>query len=123
MLEAAHGSRRFGVATVTPELVAAIDGRAAQLGLGAYYTGIRLTEGDPRALAADPKALEEALAGAVLQCIEEDGAQSVIIGGGPLGEAAMGLTGRFGVPVIAPIPAAVRYLRLQLARHTHHPQR
>ncbi|MEJ8853106.1 aspartate/glutamate racemase family protein [Variovorax robiniae] len=115
MLEAAFNGRRFGVATVTPDLVAAIDGRALKLGLEAHYTGVRLTEGDPRALAADPKALDEALAAAVRQCIDEDGAEAVIIGGGPLGQAAINLAGRFGhVPLIAPIPAAVRRLRAQM---------
>ncbi|WP_077002515.1 aspartate/glutamate racemase family protein [Variovorax sp. KK3] len=114
MREAAQDGRRFGVATVTPDLAAAIQGRADALGLSKLYTGIRLTEGDPRALAADPAALEEALARAVSRCIEEDGAQAVIIGGGPLGQAAIGLAGRFRVPVIAPIPAAVRRLLLQM---------
>lgn len=114
MLEAAQDGRRFGVATVTPELVAAIDGRALALGLGGTYTGVRLTDGDPRALAADPQALENALAAAVQRCISDDGAQAVIIGGGPLGQAAIGLAGRFGVPVIAPIPAAVRRLVAQI---------
>ncbi|MET0208355.1 MAG: aspartate/glutamate racemase family protein [Burkholderiaceae bacterium] len=110
MLEAAQGGRRFGIATVTPELVEAIDGRAEHLGLAHLYTGIRLTEGDPRELAADPQALEEALAQTVKRCIEDDGAQAVIIGGGPLGQAALALAPRFDVPVIAPIAAAVRRL-------------
>jgi Asp/Glu/hydantoin racemase len=113
MLEAAADGRRFGIATVTPDLVASIDGRADELGLRAQYTGIRLTQGDPHALAADPHALEEALARAVAQCID-DGAQAVIIGGGPLGQAAIGLAPRFSVPVIAPIPAAVRDLMRRL---------
>jgi allantoin racemase len=116
MLEAAHDARRFGVATVTPELVGTIDSRADELGLGALYAGVRLTGGDPRALAADPKALEEALAGAVARCIGDDGAEAVIIGGGPLGQAAIGLAGRFDRPIIAPIPAAVRRLLAELAR-------
>ncbi|EJM96072.1 aspartate/glutamate racemase family protein [Herbaspirillum sp. YR522] len=114
MLEAAQGARRFGVATVTPELAGAIAARAGALGLEHLYSGIRLTAGDPRALAADPQALEQALAIAVQQCIELDGAQAVVIGGGPLGQAAMALARRFAVPVIAPIPAAVRHLLRQL---------
>jgi Asp/Glu/hydantoin racemase len=116
MLEAsARGTRRFGVATVTPDLVAAIEGRAAAAGLRGMYTGIRLTDGDPRALAAEPEKLTAALAIAVQRCID-DGAQAVIIGGGPLGQAALALAGRFSVPVIAPIPAAVRLVleRLKL---------
>ena len=108
MREGGHKDRRFGIATVTPELVAAIDANAEVLGLSHCYSGIRLTSGDPRALAADPGGLEAALADAVTACIELDGAQAVIIGGGPLGQAAIGLAPRFDVPVIAPIPAAVR---------------
>ena len=115
MREASQGGRRFGIATVTPSLVVPIDARADALGLRAVYTGIRLTEGDPRALAAAPQALEEALARAVRRCIDEDGAQAVIIGGGPLGQAAIGLAERFEVPVIAPISSAVRWLLARIA--------
>ncbi len=110
MREASAGGRRFGIATVTPDLVGPIEGRARALGLLAVYAGIRLTDGDPRQLAADPQALEEALARAVQRSIDDDGAEAVIIGGGPLGQAAIGLQGRFAVPVIAPIPAAMRLL-------------
>lgn len=110
MLAASDKERRFGVATVTPRLVASIDARAAELGLGRLYTGTRLTSGDPVTLAADPDRLIEALRGAVSACIELDGAEAVIIGGGPLGNAATALTPMFSIPVIAPIPAAVRRL-------------
>jgi len=114
MREASEGKRRFGIATVTPDLVAPIEQRARALGLLGLYTGIRLTPGDPRELAAHPQALEEALARAVQRCIEEDGAQAVIIGGGPLGQAALALAPRFRVPVIAPISAAMRQLCARL---------
>jgi Asp/Glu/hydantoin racemase len=116
MLEAGAGGRRFGVATVTPELAVPIDRRAYNLGLSSIYTGIRLTDGEPRALATAPRALEEALALAVQRCIDEDGAEAVIIGGGPLGQAAIALASRFSVPIIAPIPAAVRLLRARIKR-------
>ncbi|CAN5497764.1 aspartate/glutamate racemase family protein [soil metagenome] len=108
MIEAAGESRRFGVATVTPEYAGVIKAKAESLGLGERYVGIRLTPGDPRALAADAHALAEALGEAVRLNIEVDGAQAVIIGGGPLGQAAETLAPRFGVPVVGPIPAAVR---------------
>jgi Asp/Glu/hydantoin racemase len=114
MLDAAEGGRRFGVATVTPDLVDAIDAKARELGLGDLYTGVCLTPGDPRELASDPQALEEALARAVVACIDK-GAQAVIIGGGPLGQAAVSLAPRFEVPVIAPITAAVRRLGQRLS--------
>lgn len=114
MLEAAEGGRRFGIATVTPLLVDIFDRKADRLGIGARFVGTRLTSGDPLALAADPARLEAELALAVAASIERDGAQAVIIGGGPLGQAAIGLAGRFPVPVIAPIPCAARALMRDL---------
>ena len=115
LLEAAVGGRRFGVATTTPALVDNIAAYAATLGLAELYTGVRLTAGDPMALVADPPRLVEALAEAVRLSIEEDGAEAVVIGGGPLGEAAKALAPRFATPIIAPIPAAVRKLMGGLA--------
>jgi Asp/Glu/hydantoin racemase len=114
MLEAAAGGRRFGVATTTPALVEVIAARTHELGIAERYTGIRLTAGDPLALVADPKRLVEALADAIRRCIENDGAQAVVIGGGPLGQAAIALAPRFTTPVVAPIPAAVRRLLAML---------
>jgi allantoin racemase len=110
MIAASAGGRRFSVATVTPELVGPIADKAKELGLERLYCGTRLTEGDPIALANDAVRLEEALAEQVRLCIEEDGAEAVIIGGGPLGQAAERLQPRFDTPVIAPIPAAVERL-------------
>jgi Asp/Glu/hydantoin racemase len=110
MLQASDKGRRFGVATTTPKLVASIDARAVELGLAQLYTGTRLTSEDPNKLVADPSRLVEALRQAVSACIELDKAEAVIIGGGPLGNAATALTPMFSVPVIAPIPAAVHRL-------------
>jgi allantoin racemase len=110
MLEAAAGGRRFGVATATPELVEPIAERARGLGLGHLFAGIRLTPGDPLELTRDPARLQQCLAAAVAQCFGDDGAEAVIIGGGPLGQAATALARSFGRPVIAPIPAAIARL-------------
>jgi allantoin racemase len=113
MLEAAENGRRFGVATTTPLLGAKIDALPEALGLGSSYTGTRFAEGDPEDLMRDPARLRAALAGAVEACIVQDGAEAVIIGGGPLGEAARELQPMFTVPVIAPISSAVaRIVRL-----------
>ncbi|WFU26224.1 aspartate/glutamate racemase family protein [Bradyrhizobium sp. CB1717] len=108
MLEAAENGRRFGVATTTPLLKAKIDALPDTLGLRSRYTGSRFAGGDPEVLMRDPARLRAALAGAVEACIAQDGAEAVIIGGGPLGEAARELQPMFTVPVIAPIPSAVR---------------
>lgn len=118
MLEASANGRRFGIATVTPRLVDSFAAKAKALGIGGLFTGTRLTEGDPLALVTDPQQLEEALAGAVQKCFADDGAEAVIIGGGPLGQAAIGLGRRFAAPVIAPIPAAVKMLVARLEATT-----
>ena len=117
MLEAAENSRRFGVATTTPLLKSRIDALPEALGLRSCYRGTRFAEGDPQELMRDPVRLRAALAGAVEACIVQDGAEAVIIGGGPLGEAARELQPMFAVPVIAPIPSAVaRIIRLITSR-------
>lgn len=109
-LEASAKGRKFGIATVTPGLVDVLAQKAEVLGIGRQFTGTRLTEGDPEELASHPVRLEQALGRAVARCFDEDGAEAVIIGGGPLGQAAIGLAARFRAPVIAPIPAAVRQM-------------
>lgn len=115
MREAAAGGRRFGIATTTPDLAAEIDSRVEALGLASQYTGVRFTEGEPNRLMQDPDRLLEALARTVSLCIDHDRAGAVVIGGGPLGQAALELQPRFSVPVIAPIQAAVRALLAEIA--------
>jgi len=117
MLAAAENGRRFGVATTTALLKAKIDALPDALGLRSRYTGTRFAEGDPQELMREPARLRAALAGAVEACIAQDGAEAVIIGGGPLGEAARDLQSMFSVPVIAPIPSAVARIMRLVAAH------
>ncbi|HEY9372040.1 aspartate/glutamate racemase family protein, partial [Streptomyces sp.] len=115
LAEAAADGARFGVATTTPALADAIAARVAELGLADRYTGIRLTEGDPQELTDHPELLRDRLAEAVRRSLHEDGAARVVIGGGPLGDAAESLRSRFRAPIIAPIPAACRSVTKLLA--------
>ncbi|MEV6331240.1 aspartate/glutamate racemase family protein [Streptomyces sp. NPDC051909] len=108
LAEAAAGGRRFGIATTTPRLAGSLDAQVARLGLSSSYTGARFTTGAPELLAARPESLLVALETAVRACVVRDGAEAVVIGGGPLGEAADALQSRLAVPVVAPIPAACR---------------
>jgi Asp/Glu/hydantoin racemase len=112
MAEAAANGRRFAVVTTTPFLVDAISARAAALGHGGFV-GVWTTPGDPAALTAAPGPLRAALAAACRRAITEGGAEAVVIGGGPLAEAARDIAGDCPVPLIEPLPAAVR---LSLAR-------
>ncbi len=108
MQEAHAGGRRFGIATTTPGLVASITAIIEQLGFAGAFTGVRLGTGDPLALAADPAAQERALAEAARLCVTQDGAEAVIIGGGPLSAAAAALGQTVMLPIIQPVPAAIR---------------
>ncbi|MGW1116605.1 aspartate/glutamate racemase family protein [Streptomyces tanashiensis] len=122
LLEAAAGGTPFGIATTTPLLADAIHARVNALGLADRYTGLRLTAGVPERLSADPELLLDRLERAVRACAERDGARAVVIGGGPLGEAAEALHARCAVRVVAPIPAACRAItRLLTDRRTGGP--
>jgi allantoin racemase len=89
-----------------------IAGTAARYGHRGF-AGTWTTSGDPAALTADPPALEAALAACVDEAIREGGAEAIVIGGGPLAVAARALMATSPVPLVEPVPAAVR---LSLAR-------
>ena len=109
MREAAAGGRRFGIATTTPDLVRSIEAGVRHLGLEAGFTGVRVPAGrDPLALAAIPADQYDELAQAAARCIDLDGAEVVVIGGGPLSDTAVHLRQRLQVTIIEPVPAAIR---------------
>lgn len=110
---AASGGRRFSIATTTPGLEAAIRSRVEMLGFHKQFASLRLTTVDPVAITADARALEAALFALVELCSLEDGAEAVVIGGGPLAQAARALAGRTRASIIEAVPEAV----LWMARH------
>lgn len=116
MAEAGSGRRPFAVVTTTPDLVESITGLAQAYGHAATFRGVALTEGDVHAVMADHATLVEALAKACTHAIETLGAEAIVIGGGPLGQAAQSLNLRFPAPIIAPIPAAVRLAQKRVMR-------
>ena len=99
----------FAVATTTPDLATSIDALMLEKG-GDTYAGCFLTEGDPLNLAAQPKVLDAALLKAC-RAAAEAGAERVIIGGGPLAEAAIRLQGQSPVELIQPLVAACNEVR------------
>jgi allantoin racemase len=108
--EAARGGRAFGIVTVTPDkqLIASFERKAAELGYAEQYRGTRVTQGNPLELVALPDRLDAALATAVKASIEQDAAQAVIMGGGPLSAAAIRLQPQFEVPLLVAVNAAAR---------------
>jgi allantoin racemase len=108
--EAAQGGRAFGIVTVTPDqgLIDSFRDRAAALGYAAQYRGVRVTPGDPKELVKSPEQLDAALAEAARASIDEDGAEAVIMGGGPLSASAHRLQPQFDAPLVVAVNAAAR---------------
>ena len=116
MAEAAHLSEgRFAVVTTTPELKRSISETAASYGYAASLVSVGTPQGDAATLMADPDSTHEALEMLTRRAISEDGARAIVIGGGPLALAARSLASRCAVPIIEPIPAAVRRVSELLA--------
>ncbi|SFL01437.1 aspartate/glutamate racemase family protein [Falsiroseomonas stagni] len=99
---------RFVIVTTTGLLKPSIDARVAEYGHGARHAGTFLTPGDAATLMTDPARLEAALEETARRALVETGADAIIIGGGPLAAVAEALRPRFAVPIIEPVPAAVR---------------
>jgi allantoin racemase len=114
MREAQAGGRRFSIVTTTPQLEASIRSHAAALGYAENLARIRTTVGDPIHLTADVQRLEAELLALVECTVAEDGAEAVIIGGGPLARAARAIAHQVHVPIIEPVPAAVTWMARRL---------
>ena len=110
MRAAALGGRRFAVVTTTPALIRRISARAEELGLGGSCVGVLATDGDPALLMQSAADLEHRLYELAVHAVSALGAQAIVVGGGPLGRVARALGGRLDVPVIEPIPEAVRHI-------------
>ena len=59
-------------------------------------------------MAKSPDELDAALAEAVRISVETDGAEAVIIGGGPLTASALRLQPQFDIPLVFPVIAAAQ---------------
>ena len=106
---AAGGGRRYSVATTTPELAGRIRESADRYGHGRNLVSIHLAEGDPLVVMSDPIRLRDAMRKAVELCVS-DGAEAVVIGGGPLALVARELRDESPVPLIEPVPEAARLM-------------
>ncbi len=107
-MEEAAAFGRFAIATTTTDLVEAIARRLIAYGHADRFAGTWLTPGDAAALMADPARLEAVLGQVVAEGIAASAPDAVIIGGGPLAAVAERLRPRFTVPLVEPVPAAVR---------------
>lgn len=106
--EAARGGRRYAIVTVTPDLHASLLQAAHTHGQQGTLVSIRFTQGPIADVMDTPERLETALINACQEAVTVDGAQAIVIGGGPLAQAAQAIAERLHIPVIDPVSAAVR---------------
>jgi len=106
LLAASEGKRHFAVVTVTPALKASITRYIITLGLTDLCRGVFITEDDADRLMDDMPRLEQQLYEACLFAIQQ-GAEAIVIGGGPLAPVAERLKLRLSVPVISPLIAGI----------------
>ena len=100
--------RRFGVVSFTAALRPMFEECLAHHGLTARCAGFRMGPafaGDPGTVAEDRTAL---LAGLVRESVEQDGAEAVILAGGPLAGLAPVLQPHVQVPLVDGTQAAVK---------------
>jgi Asp/Glu/Hydantoin racemase len=107
MRQAVRGQRRFSVLTTTPQLVRAITWRAQGLGFGPRLASVQVADEPLEMLMSHEERLIAALVRAADIAVRQDGAEAVIVGGGPLA-AADRLRRLLSVPVVESTPTAVR---------------
>ncbi|MDO5752909.1 aspartate/glutamate racemase family protein, partial [Arthrobacter sp.] len=112
---ASQNGRLFGMATSTPLLVPSLTQLVVDHGGDSQFRGVQLTASGPLVLAADPEKQFHELRDAVFASVD-DGAQAVIIAGGPLSEMARRLTAEHVAAIIEPVPSACELVMKRLAR-------
>lgn len=116
--EAARNGRSFAILTITPDpaLVESFHAKARELGYERQFKGVRVTPGDPKELVERPEQLDAALTDAVERAVRENGAEAVIMGGGPLSAPAMRIQSRFDVPLVVAVTAATNAAMTELSK-------
>lgn len=115
--EAAQGGRRYAIVTVTQGLHASLIKAANAHGQGGTLAAIRFTDGPMEEVMRTPQNLASALQSACEAAMTIDGAQAIVIGGGPLAQSAPAISDRLQIPVIDPVSSAMR-LAIQLLSHS-----
>jgi Asp/Glu/hydantoin racemase len=108
----------FSIVTTTPDLRRSIESMVKKYGHAEHFKALHITPGSVEATMASQQTMQEALVSVALKCARE-GAQSVLIGGGPLAAASRAVAESIPLPVVEPVAAGVRLSlsRLGLAAH------
>jgi allantoin racemase len=107
--QAKESGRRFVIVTTTPLLKASIERQVDAQDSTNIFGGVILTPGDPREVMQTAEGLEAALAECCRIAIDRHCAETIVIGGGPLGIAATALQKQFkSCLILDPVLCAVR---------------
>ncbi len=111
MLEAAeYGS--FAIVTPTPDLFDPINGLAERYGVRDRLAVQLTTKTDAYVLMSQPEALVKTLREMIDEVVARGDVNAVVIGGGPLADAAKALAANNPpCPIVGPVPAAARRIR------------
>lgn len=108
MAIAAQGGRPFSIITTTPELLVSIEKSARRYGHINALRGVHVTSEDAELLMSNSQRMSEALLALAMETIERDGAEALLICGGPLAPAAALISEVCPVPIIEPVLEGVR---------------
>lgn len=106
--EAAKENRRFSIITTTPDLCDAIHRKVEQCNAAHLMASLRVTPGDLETTMSSINTMSDALSILAAQCINEDGAEAILVGGGPLAPAAQRIAAKVSVPIIDPVVAGAK---------------
>lgn len=110
-MDEAAGHGRFVILSTTPGLAGAMTELVERYGHRDACAGIIGIEGDPYAVMGNPERLLTELSALLDRAVTSLKAEAVIVGGGPLVDAARQLSATAPVPLVEPVPAAARSLR------------
>jgi allantoin racemase len=108
MAEASAHDRRFSIVTTTPLLKRSIEQTASRYGHAGLLVSVCVTPGVAEETMADEDRMADALLNACCHAVSEDGAEAILIGGGPLAMAGENIASRIEVPLINPVRAGAR---------------
>lgn len=114
--------RKFSIITTTSQLKVSITHSVENYGYKDQFASIRITSGDMHATMANLELLKNALMETARLCLENDGAEVLLIGGGPLAPAARELADNLNYPIIEPVRAGALLAGFR-AKESNNPRR
>lgn len=104
----------FAIVTFAPEVAPPLRDKTIEHGVGHHLIGVAFP---PEALQGDPADVADALFDELLDlchACERDGAQAIVMGGGPLAGLAARIAPLCGVPIIDGTVEAIRHIRARI---------